>query len=204
MEVLIVAKTYMKSAYCVGAYDLTNKVNIRLLTATEENQPMDSKFEIGQIWNIEYLHRMNKILPHFEDVLVQKAVYIRMQTRLNEYLTSTMPIWKGSPEKIFDGKIKFPSGQSGYLEQRNAELKQSVGFWLPDKDLELTILDDNKHYFYFGEEQVFAFPYVGTKKVIDKIRKGTLIRVSLARWWSPDLNRQQKRCYCQLSGWYDN
>jgi hypothetical protein len=204
MEVLIVAKTYMRSAYCVGAYDLTNKANIRLLTSNEENQPIDSKFEIGQIWNIEYIPRSNKVLPHFEDVLIQKASYIKMQTRLNEYLINKMSIWKGNPDNIFNGKIKFPCGQSGFLEQKNSDLKQSVGFWLPDQDLELTILDDNKHYYYFGEEQVFAFPYVGTKKVIEKIRKGTLIRVSLARWWSPNISRQEKRCYCQLSGWYED
>ena len=204
MEVLIVAKTFMKSAFCVGAYDLKTKMNIRLLTSSEENQPLDSKFEIGHIWDIDYLPRPNRIKPHVEDVLVQKARYVRVQTRLNEYLIKTVNIWEGGPEIIFNGKIKFPNGQSGFLEQKFSEIKQSVGFWLPDKDLELTVLDDHKHYFYFGEEQVFAFPYVGSNKVIDKITKGTLIRVSLARWWSPNIDRQQKRCYCQLSGWYEN
>ena len=203
MEVLIVAKTYMKNAYCVGALDITNNKNIRLLTSNDENQPLETKFEVGQVWDIDYIVRANIVLPHSEDVLVQNAAYLRNQTRLNEYLINKVPIWKGSPENIFSCKLKFPNGQSGYLDQKNSDLNQSVGFWLPDQDLELTILDDNKHYFYFGD-QVYAIPYVGTKKVIDQIKQGTLIRLSIARWWTPNASRQQKRCYLQLSGWYEN
>lgn len=203
MKVLIVAKTFMKESYCIGAYDLDNHINIRLLTSNEKNQPRDTKFQIGQIWDIDYVKRNNIILPHSEDVLVINLQYIRTQNNLNSFVIKEMPIWKGSPDKIFNGKINFPIGQSGYLEERNSNLIQSVGFWLPDQDIELTILDDNKHYMYFGE-QVFSFPYVGTKDKLETIKQGHIIRVSLARWWSPDINKIPKRCYCQLSGWYDN
>ncbi len=52
--VLIVAKTYMKNAFCVGAYDMENKRNIRLLSASGENQPRDTRFNVGQLWNLKY------------------------------------------------------------------------------------------------------------------------------------------------------
>ncbi|MFI3197287.1 MAG: hypothetical protein QX196_03085, partial [Methylococcaceae bacterium] len=58
-------------------------------------------------------------------------------------------------------------------------------------------------YLYFGE-QVYSFPFVGSVDTIETISKGTLLRVSLTRWWSPNPNRIKKRCYCQLSGWFDS
>jgi hypothetical protein len=201
MEVLIVAKTLMKKACCVGAYDITNRKNIRLLNFLGENQPLYTKFEVGQIWEIDYKPKPIIALPHSEDVLVKKSILIKTQPNLNEFILSNIPIWKGNPNTIFEGKIKFPSGHSGFLEKANSDLTQSVGFWLPDKDLELTIFNDSKHYFYFGE-QVYQFPYVGIIQALEKIPKGAVIRVSLTRWWTPDKEKQEKRCYCQISGWY--
>lgn len=201
MEVLIVAKTHMKNAYCVGSYDLTNKRNIRLLTSSEENQPLDTKFNIGQIWDIEYVERSNIIKPHIEDVLIQKATFLRNIDNMYEFLTKNVNIWKGSPEAIFNNKINFPIGKSGFLEQKNSDLEQSVGFWMPNQDVELTILSDKKHYLYFGE-QVYSFPFVGTINKIETIPKDSILRVSLTRWWSPNPTKIEKRCYCQLSGWY--
>ncbi|RLD55183.1 MAG: hypothetical protein DRJ01_16985, partial [Bacteroidetes bacterium] len=64
MEVLIVAKTHMKNAFCIGSYDLTNKRNVRLLTSTEANQPLDTEFKIGQIWEIDYIVRSSIVNPH--------------------------------------------------------------------------------------------------------------------------------------------
>ena len=44
--------------------------------------------------------------------------------------------------------------------------------------------------------------YVGLQPTEDIIPKGTLLRVSLARWWSPNDVEVENRCYLQLSGWY--
>jgi hypothetical protein len=201
MEVLIVAKTHMKNAYCIGSYDITNRKNIRLLTANEDNQPLDTKFNIGQIWELEYIERPNIIKPHVEDILVKKATYIRNVNNMYDFLTQNVNIWQGSPETIFNGKISFPIGKSGFLEQKNSSLDQSVGFWMPDNDIELTILEDKKHYLYFGQ-QVYSFPFVGTIGKVETISKGSILRVSLTRWWSPNTQTIEKRCYCQLSGWF--
>ncbi len=201
MNVLIVAKTHMSQAFCVGAYDIDNKRNVRLLTSSGKNQDTNTPFEVGQVWGIHYIPKSNIQTPHVEDVLVQKQEYLRSIDNLPEYLFNEVPIWKGNPTSIFGGKINFPIGRSGFLEQQNFTFRQSVGFWIADKDLELTILKDKKHYLYFGD-QVFSFPYVGVANKEDKILAGTIIRVSMARKWSPN-NRLKKSCYCQLSGWYD-
>lgn len=48
-------------------------------------------------------------------------------------------------------------------------------------------------------------PYVGFEPAVDLIPKGTLVRVSLARWWRPHDSPpdMEERCYLQLSGWYE-
>lgn len=202
MKILIVAKTHMSQAFCIGAYDMDNCINIRLLTLDGKNQPLDTKFKIGQIWEVSYIKRDNIIKPHIEDVLIGNCKFIKNIENITSYLINQVKIWKGSPTSIFDNKINFPIGKSGFLEQKNSNLNLSVGFWISDKDLELTILEDRKHYLYFGE-QVYSFPFVGVMKQVETIPKGTLLRVSLTRWWSPEPNQLPERCYCQLSGWYD-
>jgi hypothetical protein len=203
MEILIVAKTHMKNTFCVGAYDITNKRNVRLLTSLEGNQPLDTGFNIGQIWNIEYIKRSVIIKPHVEDVLVQSAYFIKNIEDISYFLLNNVPIWRGGPDKIFNGKINFPIGKSGFLEKKNSDLVgQSVGFWVTDRNLELTILDKRRHYLYFGSDQVYSFPFVGAMRKSETIPKNTLIRVSLTRWWSPNVSKLQKSCYCQISGWF--
>lgn len=201
MIVLIVAKTYMKDAFCIGAYDITTRENVRLLTKMGKNQPRNTEFDVGQVWNIEYEKRSDIRKPHIEDVLIEKYSFVKNIGNIKKFLTDNVPIWEGSPESIFYNKITYPIGRSGFLEKRHSDLAQSVGFWIPDKDLELTILEDKKHFLYFGE-QVYSFPYVGYMEKVEKISKGTLLRVSLTRWWSPYAKTIEKRCYCQLSGWY--
>jgi hypothetical protein len=202
MEVLIVAKTLMRNAYCVGSYNLTNQKNLRLLLADEGNQPLDTKFDIGQIWDIEYIERSHIIKPHIEDVLIQKATFLRNIDNIYEFLIQNVNIWRGSPNVLFNGKINFPIGKSGFLERKKSDLAQSVGFWMPDEDVELTILNDKKHYLYFGQ-QVYSFPFVGSINKIETIPKCSILRISLTRWWSPNPSNIEKRCYCQLSGWYE-
>ena len=46
--------------------------------------------------------------------------------------------------------------------------------------------------------------YVGEESPIKVIPAGTLVRLSLARWWRPEKSEPnfEERCYLQLSGWY--
>lgn len=205
MEVLIVAKTHMRNAACVGALELSTRKNLRLLNNNGDNQPPDTDFQVGQIWDIEYTVRSNLVAPHNEDVIVSTKRYLRTQNNLNTFLKNHATVWSGDPTSIFENKVHFGIGKSGYITNKSGVPSHSVGFWLADQDLEMTILEDQKHYFYFGEyNDICAFPYVGYAPTIDKISKGTLIRVSLARWWKPNPTIEEKRCYCQLSGWYND
>jgi ATP-dependent DNA helicase RecQ len=203
MEVLIVAKTHMKDTACVGALELQNKKNIRLLTIDGKNQPKDVVFNVGDIWDIEYTQRQVINAPHYEDVLISSYKFLRKQEKLNTFLLNNAPLWKGGTDVLFDGMLKFDQNSSGYINNVGGIPKQSVGFWLPDKDIELTIFPDKRHYFYFVENGVKSIPFVGYQKPIETIRQGTIIRISLARWWKvPIASITELRCYCQLSGWY--
>lgn len=48
MEVVIISKTRMQHAICVGAI-LSNGKGIRLLDRNGYNQPFDTSYEIGEI-----------------------------------------------------------------------------------------------------------------------------------------------------------
>jgi hypothetical protein len=204
MEILIVAKTHMKDTACVGALELATKKNLRLLTQDGKNQSKEVSFNVGDIWDIEYIPRVQIVPPHYEDVLVSSCKFLRKQNDMNTFLLERVPIWRGGTDKLFDGLVKFEHNSSGYITESGIP-KQSVGFWLPDKDVELTIFQDKRHYFYFIDNSVKSIPFVGYQKTVETIKQGSLIRISLARWWKiPIASVTELRCYCQLSGWYSN
>ena len=45
--------------------------------------------------------------------------------------------------------------------------------------------------------------FVGFQNPVQLISAGTLLRISLARWWAPNDDDVEERCYLQLSGWYE-
>jgi len=117
-----------------------------------------------------------------------------------EYLKVKLKIkiWKGSSDVLFDGNLQWTSGGSGYISENGGIPTSSVGFWIPDKDLTRKDFNDKVRYSYPLRWRNIS--YVGFQNPVDLIPAGTLVRVSLARWWSP--NDNEERCYLQLSGWY--
>lgn len=202
MDVIIVSKTHMANGACVGGV-LANGRFVRLLDSNGYNQKTDTGFEIGQVYNITFSERTNKRPPHIEDILIHKMAFkfsFASIEKMTEYLTNRLKvkIWRGSTEVLFDGKLQWTNGGSGFISESGEMPENSVGFWIPDKDL---------HQKKFNEKVKYNYPirwrnitFVGFQNPVVKIPSGTLIRVSLARWWSPD--ESEKRCYLQLSGWY--
>ena len=203
MDVIIVSKTHMHNATCVGGV-LADGRFVRLLDQFGHNQDSDTPLNIGDVYTIRYSERNNKIPPHVEDILVNNFTFkftFSTITKMVEYLRDKLKvnIWKGSTDILFDGRLHWTSGGSGYISKNGEIPNKSVGFWIPDRDL--TRND-------FGEKVRYNYPirwrslsYVGFQEPVQTIPAGTLVRVSLARWWSP--NDDDERCYLQLSGWYD-
>ena len=80
----------------------------------------------------------------------------------------------------------------------------STGYWEPDIILTRGEYNGRVKYCYDSPGSRWILPYVGCAEPLDRIPQGTLLRVSLARWWRPDDSDFELRCYLQLSGWYLN
>lgn len=203
MDVIIVSKTKMSSAACVGGV-LVNGRFVRLLNENGYNQDENTSLNIGDVWIIEFQEKAEKRPPHIEDILVTSMSFkssFSSISKMVEYLKEKLnvKIWNGSTETLFDGKIQWTSGGSGYISETGEIPDNSVGFWIPDQDLPRKDYNDKVRYSYPIRRRNIS--YVGFQNPIDKIPAHTLVRVSLARWWSP--NEDEERCYLQLSGWYD-
>jgi hypothetical protein len=203
MEVLITSKTHKGKAACVGGMLIESIEFVRLLNSGNWDQYADTDFEIGDIWDIDFVQREDVDPPHIEDVIIGRKKYLREIKNLSDFiLNSGVTIYRGSPNRIFNGLLNWTGNGSGYIDNKENLPANSVGFWISDKDLEL----NDKHYLYPPDNPFMKtkkIRYVGFDPPIDAIPTGTLIRVSLARWWKPEDSDIEERCYLQLSGWYD-
>jgi len=204
-RVLIVAKTHMGNDACVGGLALDTNRNVRLLRPGGFHQPENTRFEVGQIWELD-LHLPSRVTPpHVEDVIVTEERYIGQQPDLRNFLMQRVQPWQSGPDKLFDGLLVI-EGTSGYICRRNGIPKCSVGYWLPGNSLTMTLKNNKPSYQISGEsssryKRSLAIKYVGFSNPIYRIPAGSLLRVSLARWWVPPESNEE-RCYLQLSGWY--
>lgn len=205
MDVIIVAKTHMSNAACVGGV-LANGRLVRLLNEYGYNQNSDTDLEVGRVYTISFNERSNNQPPHVEDILVTSISYkftFSSVQRMVEYLTDKLnvAIWKGSPDVLFNGKLQWTDFGSGYISENSEIPDCSVGFWISDRNLTKNISYEKVRYNYPNVYGRRSLPYVGFNESIDMIPSGTLIRVSLARWWDRN-GETEERCSLQLSGWY--
>jgi len=201
-EVVIFSKTRMSNAVCIGGLVLENNRYVRLLNKGNQNQEINTDFSIGGVWYIDFINRNPITPPHIEDTIVIDKTFVRNIDDITTFLTERNLIdWNGDINNLFEGKIKWTEKGSGYINDENLP-KQSVGFWIADKNL--TKREDsynNIRYDYPSSEGRRSLKFIGFDIPIDVIPAGTILRVSLARWWKPDENTEE-RCYLQLSGWY--
>lgn len=202
-DVLIVSRTQMGGGnVCIGGFDISKKRNIRLLTSNGGNQTEDALFQICQIWKIAYTPKFNLACPHSEDVMVQTS---HLSTTLNRedakrFISQNCNVISGSLSNLFGGSIHSPLRAASYIDATSVP-DHSVCFWRPNSSLTYKILFNKDKYHYIDPEHNTYFAYVGTDPVIEIIPKGSIVRMSLARWWAPP-NSESKACYLQLSGWF--
>ena len=202
MRAVIVSRTKMHgNDRCIGALAADNQ-SLRLLNQHGGHQSITSPFQIGQLWDLEWTRPGALTPPHVEDVFIRTYQLVGTQQDLRGYLLGRVEPWRGGVEHLFDELLDFTSKNNGYICKRVGVPNRSTGFWLLDRDL--TVQGDGKHFDYpsdFGDARSIA--YVGEPPVSRVIPAGTLVRVSLARWWRPrDAPDMEERCYLQLSGCY--
>ncbi len=205
MDVLIVAKTHLTEGVCIGALDRNGRF-LRLLDEKGAHQPSDCPFEINQVWEITSRKADKRVPPHVEDVKILHKEYKRKlrneQTMLQVLKNCNVKIWKGNPETLFDGCLLWTAKGSGYISGKARIPDHSVGFWITDKELTKYNVYEKIRYRYSCSQNGRSLPYVGVETPAEIIPAGTLLRVSLARWWDKD-GEIEERCSLQLSGWYD-
>ncbi len=204
MKVLVLSKTRMQPGRCcIGGISETGEY-VRLLTENGENQQETTELLPSQVWEIDYVKREHTIPPHIEDVLVRAKIFqktIESESEIIEIIHKLKaPIWEGPPNNLFDKKIKWTGNGRGYIDKDDIP-SNSVGFWISDDDLTKNEYNGIRYRHHY-EEGWRSLKFVGYEEPVDKIPAGTLLRVSLARWWKPD-GIDEERCYLQLSGWYD-
>lgn len=206
MDVLIVGRTKMAGVgRCIGGLAADGS-SLRLLKPAGSNWDVSAPFQIGQLWELTYVAAGKPTAPHVEDVIVSNFKYVNAvcpsSPELTRILTKGIVPWRGSIDQIFGGLLGFTRSNNGYICHRLGVPQQSTWLWISDKDL--TLRDDGRHYDYaYSAFQSRGLSYVGEQEPVAILAAGTLLRVSLARWWRPeDADGMEERCYLQLSGWF--
>jgi hypothetical protein len=202
MKVVIVARTRMNEGkICIGGIS-EEAESFRLMDDDCNYHMKACPYEVGEIWDMKVKACKHLEAPHLEDVAVIEAKKLGIEKNLWRFIAERTTPWKGSIESIFDGKIRFTGNGSAYISHSGGLPSVSTGFWIPDTDLEFK---DEPRVAYFPKRERRYLSYVGTGKPRPVIESGTLVRVSLAKWWKQkDTDSSlELRCYAQLSGWYD-
>jgi hypothetical protein len=190
----------MGSRVCVGGLTRDAIQNVRLLPATgDHSHPAEAPYSIGDIWELTLRRPDEVVPPHIEDMLVEGARRLGVQTRLHDWLSRSVVPWVGDATILFDGALRASSGGSAYVTGYRLPTC-SVGFWRPGVDLELDDSEGLRYFAPFGDRTI-RIAYVGVSDAVRVIPAGFLVRVSLARWFSPG-NDGFEACWLQLSGWY--
>lgn len=197
MNVLILGRTKMSGSFrCIGGISIENGRAVRLISQ-QGRWDTSAPFQIGQIWEISASPVANIYNPHTEDIIVNGQRLVSTCKNLAHEIRKSN-ILHGGIDLLFNKNIKFTNSGSGYID--NTSLTFSTTFWKPDQNL--TLRATGTHYDYPGHFQTKGLKYVGEPAPVSVIPAGIPVRVSLARWWSPDSSTTPYRCYAQLSGWF--
>lgn len=202
-EVLILAKTRMTEKFCVGALDLDDGRSLRLLTDKGFNQPLNAKYEVGDVWELRYRPLPPERLeaPHTEDVRVvrRRLGYKLPIPDVIDIIQQYLDVPTAQPHDLFGGMLRLTHANRARI-LRDGEIPQfSTSFWRLNEDLrfcEMTRDGKAKHY-YRESKSAFEVPYVGIAPARDVLPAKTLLRFSLTRWFEPNPGY-----WLQLSGWF--
>jgi hypothetical protein len=206
-KILIVAKTKMANEkVCVGGIDLNRLTSVRLFDkdGSHESQT-DCPYEIRDIWDIEYIP-CPRPLPHSEDVKVinrTKNRVLKQEFSILDVLKKiNFQIYTGCIRETFEGKLNCTNSGALYVSGENLP-QNSTCFWICNKEIIRHYQRKNKYNYTDDTHRLcYRISYVGLENSIQIIPQNTLVRLSLAHWWSPEDAEDEERCYLQLSGWY--
>jgi len=204
MRIIIVAKTCMWGGrVCLGGAEIETGELIRLIPQGGKNWPEKVAFQISEIWEVDTSRPKALQPPHVEDYIVRNQQRLGCESDIRDWILNRCNIWRGGRDSIFDGSLHYWTWGKGCVEAGLQIPDHSVGFWILPFDIEC----HDRTYYRVGNQDLamderFAAKYVGLKNPKSRLEAGTLVRLSLARWWAFEDN-PTLRCWLQLSGWYE-
>jgi hypothetical protein len=191
----------MGKGICVGAMDADTGRAVRLLPPGKICHPPEVSYQVGEFWQVAATPRTVVDPPHVEDHDEASPRRIGTCRDLAAGVRRFHKPWEGEPAALFDGVLKWRKTGTGYVARTKLPAS-SVGFWTPPRPLVMMMTDGHPHYVMFGHGTHFKIPLVGVVEPVRLIPEGTLLRVSLARWWvNPQTPAEGETCSLQLSGW---
>ncbi|HVL25366.1 MAG TPA: hypothetical protein VM450_14850 [Thermomicrobiales bacterium] len=216
-EVLIIARTRMRHGkICVGAVDRETSHFLRLLNGAGYSFLDAAPFQVGEIWDVRYVNRPPVTPPHVEDVRVLEMRRVTSHNDPGRWLRENarrIRLWRGSPRTMYDGTLTFPqrahamsNPHAAYVERGRRLPSCSLGLWETDRLLvrRQERYDGVARVRYDGVEThaddvSISLSHKGFGREPIIIPPGSIVSLSLARWWAPDDGRRQpERCYVQL------
>lgn len=198
-QVLVVARTHMRSGVCLGGLVMRNGQAVRLLDAEGAHFDDETDLDVGHLHNMSFSKVKPVQLPHTEDVRVMSYGQGQpVDDLVREILARANPV-EGGPKQLFDGHLLARETGKHYLDPARLA-SHSTEFWRPNEDLELDVHDWNGKvsYEYYGDE--FRVRYVGCAEPPEVIEAGKLARASLSRPFA--VQGLQPVCWLQLSHAY--
>jgi len=202
MKAVIVAKTHMGQNLCVGAASAEDGLLLRLIPRDGAEYHSWQSFDpdVGDLITISGTNSDQIDPPHTEDFLVDKFEPTGKRAKdLSRWIESRCTVWTGGRESLFDHKLHYTSTGKGHVFRSHSLPSCSVGFWQLPANFRLQ--PGTKRYLLQSRQPV-RVPFVGLGTPPDTIHAGSIVRVSLARWWAPADGSIPEGCWLQLSGWY--
>ncbi len=206
-KVLIVGRTRMGrgNQRCIGGIDISNGTPIRLFDSNANYFNQRTPYQTGEVWKMATTNPPRERLdpPHVEGRCIQEAKRIQVwgNDSVSRAIRVLCPPWEGDVNCLFDGLLQRTGSGSSYISKYGGVPDHSTGFWINSRALEAKDGLSSSRRLVCGN---FGFPFVGDEEMPVSIPAGSLIRVSLARWWSPDNSDMEDRCYLQISGVLSN
>ncbi len=102
------------------------------------------------------------------------------------------------PKDLFYGRLQFKQSEKKRITPAGGIPLVSTGFWRLNGDLLLQEIEGKARYVCFDHSRrkaILDLPFVGEQALVDVIPAGTLLRLSLSRWFNEGF-------WLQLSGWF--
>lgn len=201
-RVVILGKTKMGVGVCVGGMIESTGRPVRLFPVGATCHKSNTRFQIGDIWEMELRARPNPEPPHVEDHDERRARLVSSIPDLAAFIMRMARPHVGEPTALFEGRLKFRPTGTAFLGNCGPLPASSVGFWITPREMVFAPYEDRPRYLMPGEPRL-RVPYVGFAPTEKVIPAGSLVRLSLARWWAnPNAPDVGPTCSLQLSGWF--